>query len=203
MTEPRSISLWIQQLKVGDADAAQPLWERYYDRLVGLARKKLGDLPRRATDEEDVVQSAFNSFFRRVREGKFPKLSDRDDLWRLLIVITARKAINQRVHQHRGKRGKGKIRDEAALGGIDGPDNALAEIVGAEPTPEFAAQVAEELQRIVDSLPDPTHRSIAMWKFEGWNNPEIARHLGCSLSAVERKLRMIRQQLESEFDPNH
>src|SRR5262245_7089655 len=72
MNDPGSISVWIEQLKDGDADAAQPLWERYYHRLVGLARKKLGDLPRRATDEEDVVQSAFRSFFQRAGEGHFP-----------------------------------------------------------------------------------------------------------------------------------
>ncbi len=50
-----SVSQWIDGLKAGDAAAAAKLWRRYYRRLVGLARKKLGDRPRRVADEEDVV----------------------------------------------------------------------------------------------------------------------------------------------------
>jgi RNA polymerase sigma factor (sigma-70 family) len=192
MTDSGSVSLWIQQLKAGDANAAQPLWERYYHRLVGLARKKLADMPRRAIDEEDVVQSAFNSLFHRAREGHFPQLSDRDDLWRLMVVITARKAINQRNHERRAKRGSGKVHDQAAINHDDSPfDDCFAQIVGNEPTPEFAAQVAEQLEMIMEKLSDPTHRVVILWKLEGRTNPEIARHLDSSLSAVERKLRLI------------
>lgn len=196
MTDSGSITGYIQQLKAGDSDAAQLLWERYYNRLVALARKKLGDLPRQASDEEDVVQSAFNSFFQRVRDGKFPKLSDRDDLWRLMLVITSRKAVNHRVHERRAKRGAGKVKNQAAH---DGVNDALIGLIGAEPTPLFAAQLTEELERIMNNLPEPTHRVIALWKMEGRTNPEIARHLDCSLASVERKLRLIRAQLESEL----
>jgi RNA polymerase sigma factor (sigma-70 family) len=198
MTEHGSISLWIEQLKAGDANAAQPLWERYYRRLVGLARKKLGDLPRRAIDEEDVVQSALNSFFLGAQEGRFPKLSDRDDLWHLLVAITAHKALNQRAHQRCAKRGAGKVLDPAD---VDNVDAMMAEIIGVEPTPEFAALVVEHLERVMDELHDPTHRVIALWKLEGRTNPEIARHLDCSLSAVERKLRLIREQLDAHLQP--
>jgi hypothetical protein len=31
----------------GDPSAAQQLWQRYFQRLVGLARQKLRDVPRR------------------------------------------------------------------------------------------------------------------------------------------------------------
>jgi RNA polymerase sigma factor (sigma-70 family) len=206
MSDSGSISLWLAQLKEGDGDAAQRVWERYYHRLVGLARKKLGDMPRRANDEEDVVQSALNSFFVRARNGNFPQLKDRDDLWSLLVVITARKALNQRMHQRRAKRGGGLVRGESILDGPEPSDAGIAQIVGDEPTPEFAAQVTEQLNQLMDDLDDPTHRVIALWKLEGRTNPEIARHLDCSLSAVERKLRLIRQrlsrlekQLESEL----
>jgi RNA polymerase sigma factor (sigma-70 family) len=194
MSERGSISRLLLDLKAGDIGTAQPLWERYYRRLVGLARKKLGDAPRQASDEEDVVQSAFNSFFQRARNGQFPQLSDRDDLWRLLVVITARKAVNLRVHQNRAKRGAGKVRSQ-----MDSVDDRLAQVIGAEPTPSFAAQLTEQLERIMNGLPDPTHRVIVLWKLEGRTNAEIAHHLSCSLASVERKLRLIRQQLESEL----
>lgn len=69
-----SVTRWIGDLKAGGQDAAQPLWERYFDRLVHLARNKLRARPRSATveDEEDAALSAFDSFCRGAAEGRFP-----------------------------------------------------------------------------------------------------------------------------------
>ena len=89
-----SITAWLGELKAGKESAAQKLWERYVTRLVGLARSRLGRTPQAAGDEEDVVQAAFKSFFAGVQNGRFPQLNDRDDLWRLLVVLTERRAID-------------------------------------------------------------------------------------------------------------
>src|SRR5439155_19601549 len=105
MSSEGSVRRWVTALKGGDAAAAQPLWERYHRRLVGLAREKLRAGRRRAADEEDVVQSAFHSFFQGVAQGRFPRLDDRDNLWRLLVVITARKALDQLAHEHALRQG--------------------------------------------------------------------------------------------------
>src|SRR5215470_4484760 len=92
-----SITRWLAQLKTGDARAVQPLWERYFDRLVRLARKRLcaPGRPLADEDEEDVALSAFHSFCTAAPRGRFPRLDDRDDLWRVLVCVTARKAIDQ------------------------------------------------------------------------------------------------------------
>src|SRR5437660_6776624 len=104
MRADASVTQWIDRLKTGDPDAAQKLWERYFRRLVGLARKKLRDTPRRAADEEDVALSAFNNFCRGVQHGRFPQLSDRDNLWQLLVTITVQKAIDLMRREGREKR---------------------------------------------------------------------------------------------------
>ncbi len=109
MSEDGSVTHWIHQLKAGDSDAAHQLLGRYYRRLIALARKKLRG-SRRAADEEDVVQNAFAAFCRRARLGQFARLDDRNDLLRLLLVITARKAIDQRMKENCGKRGRGGAR---------------------------------------------------------------------------------------------
>src|SRR5215470_13386684 len=85
-----SITYWIGKLKDGDPAAAQKLWEGYFQRLVDLARIRLQAAPRRAADEEDVALSAFHSFCRGAGQGRFPRLGDRDDLWQLLVLLTAR-----------------------------------------------------------------------------------------------------------------
>src|SRR5438874_7802874 len=105
MTSEGSVTGWLGQLQGGDPAAAQRLWERYFQRLVGLARDRLRNAPRRAADEEDVALSAFDSFCRRAEQGRFPQLIDRDGLWRLLVVMTARKAAHLKRDAARQKRG--------------------------------------------------------------------------------------------------
>ena len=139
MASHGSVSHWISALKDGDSAAAQPLWERYYRQLLALARKKLRSTSRRAADEEDVVQNAFHSFFRAVDQGRFPQLDDRDSLWRLLVVITANKALKQLAYSHRQKRGGGTAEGSMGIYPIGPSDEAaLVEFVGAEPTPDFS-----------------------------------------------------------------
>jgi WD40 repeat protein len=83
-----SVTHWLGLLRAGDAVAAQPLWEGYFRRLVGLARARLQGVPRRAADEEDVALSAFDSFCQGAQAGRFPRLADRDDLWQVLRADT-------------------------------------------------------------------------------------------------------------------
>ena len=203
MAEPDgSITRWLGDLRGGDLDAAQPLWERYFSRLVILARAKL--VSRRHTraeaDEEDAALSAFNSFCAGVADGKFPQLVDREDLWRILMTITVRKAYAQMQRQKRLKRGGGKVVEEAALRapGSDGRFDAssaagLEMIAGNEPTPEFAAIVAEEYRRLLDGLEDEGLRQVAIRRMEGYTCDEIAAELGCARRTVARRLDLIRK----------
>jgi DNA-directed RNA polymerase specialized sigma24 family protein len=193
MSSEGSVSYWIGLLQAGNYSAAQLLWERYFQRLTALARHKLGDLPRRAADEEDVALSAFDSFCRGVERGRFPQLHRRDNLWRLLVVITARKAFLLRRQETRQKRGGRAAHDDVSRP-TTSPEGepSLDQLLGREPTPAFAAQMAEESQRLLGSLGDTELESVALWKMEGFTNQEIAGKLACGLRSVERKLRLIR-----------
>jgi DNA-directed RNA polymerase specialized sigma24 family protein len=185
MSSPGSVSHWIAALKDGDSAAAQPLWERYYRQLVGLARKKLRTDRRRAADEEDVVQNAFHSFFKAVDQGRFPQLDDRDSLC-----------------ENRQKRGGGTPPVAIGMYSVATHDEAaLVELVGDSPTPDFAAQVADEYRRLLESLGDDSLRQVAIWKMEGFGSDEIAQKLGCSRRTVARKLDAIRTLWSSEAAP--
>jgi DNA-directed RNA polymerase specialized sigma24 family protein len=193
MTSAGSVTHWLQLLKAGDQGAAQPLWEGYFRRLVALARQRLQGTPRRAADEEDVALSAFDSFCRGAEQGRFPRLDDRSDLWQVLVMLTARKALQLTRSECREKRGGGKVLNEGDLAEGDGSGEALlAGVIGREPAPEFAAQVADECRRLLDALPDAELRSIALWKMEGHTTEEIAAKLNCVPRTVERRLRLIR-----------
>jgi DNA-directed RNA polymerase specialized sigma24 family protein len=191
MASEGSVSGWLGLLKTGDEAAAQQLWERYFHRLVFLARKRLQGQPRRVADEEDVALSAFDSFCRNAQAGRFPRLADRDDLWRLLVVITARKAGHLVRDEGRLKRGGGL---PAAADDMD-----LDQILGREPTPELAAEVADEYQRLLGELGDAELAAVAGWKMEGYSNAEIAEKLDCAPRTIERKLQLIRGMWEREL----
>jgi DNA-directed RNA polymerase specialized sigma24 family protein len=199
-----SVTGWIGNAKAGDPLAVQILWERYFEQLLRVSRAKLGGMPRRVADEEDVVLSALNSFFEGAKKGRFPQLADRHDLWQLLVVITHRKAIDQIHHQHRQKRGGGHVRGESVWDGdpdAQGPPG-IQQILDREPTPEFAAQFAEQLERLLAGLADDSLRRVAQLKLEGYTNGEIAGGLGCSLRSIERKLTLIRARW-SQQDARH
>jgi DNA-directed RNA polymerase specialized sigma24 family protein len=188
-----SVTCWIGHLKQGDQWAAQHLWERYFHRLVALARAKLGQAPRLAADEEDAALSAFHILCDGAARGRFDRLGDRDDLWRLLAVITSNKATDLKKWQGRAKRGGARVVGEGEMaGGNAGEPAALELIVGNEPTPEFAAELAEEYQRRLDQLGDESLRRVAQLRLEGYDYDQIAGRLGVARRTVARKLAMIR-----------
>jgi DNA-directed RNA polymerase specialized sigma24 family protein len=193
------VTEWIRRLTAGDPAAARPLWERYFHRLVARASRKLAGVPRGAADEEDVALSAFDSFCRAARAGRFPRLDDRDDLWQLLLVLTDRKAINQRKHATRQRRGGGKVLDEGALPpGDSAGGSPLTRMASPEPTPEFAAAMAETWRRLFGLLRDQGLEQVALLKMDGHSLDEIAARLGCVPRTVRRRLQLIRHIWERE-----
>jgi RNA polymerase sigma factor (sigma-70 family) len=187
MNPEDSVTHWIRALKEGDREAARRIWERYVRGLVSLAHDRLRNASRGAADEEDVALDAFASFHRGLQAGHFPRLDDRHDLWRVLVTITVRKAIDLRAAEGRARRGGPRRRNFSELAPAE-----MTAVIAGEPTPELAAQFADEVRRLMEELDDPNLRSVATWKLEGYNNAEVAARLGCSVPTVERKLRRIR-----------
>ncbi len=192
-----SVSGWIADLKAGDAEAARALWDRYFDDLVRLARGRLRAARRVGADEdeEDAALSAFGSFCARAARGDFPLLADREDLWRLLVVITARKAWAQAERRARQKRG-GRARIEP--GGTSPDDSgdgtrAIDRVPAPDPSPEYAVMVAEEYHRLLGALGDESLRQVARWRVDGLTVDEIAGRLGCARRTVARRLDLIRK----------
>jgi len=202
VTPADNVTQWLANLSDGDESAAQAIWERYFDKLVRYARRKLGDMPRRAADEEDIALSAMKSFYQGMAEGRFPKVDDREDLWKLLVTITARKACAQWRREHAQKRGSGDVRGESVFakhGDEAAPGAGIGQVLGSEPTPELAAMVAENCEQLLAALEDETLRRIAQYKLEGWTTREIAESLGCVRETVERKLKRIRMTWSDEI----
>jgi DNA-directed RNA polymerase specialized sigma24 family protein len=190
MPSEASDTRWLNLLQAGNRSAAQVLWDRYFRLLIVHARQRLGAAPRRAADEEDVALSAFDSFCRGVERGRFPKMEDRNDLRGVLLMLVARKASRQVRDENCAKRG-------AAMERV-GDEEALAQLIDAEPTPELAAEIADECRRLLDKLADADLRVIALWLVEGYTIEEIALKLARAPATVYRKLAVIRDLWSEE-----
>jgi DNA-directed RNA polymerase specialized sigma24 family protein len=198
-----SVSRFLQEFKGGDSAAFNELWNRYFTRLVAVARRRLQSERRLAgADEEDIALSAFKSFHRRARRGDFPRLDDRDDLWVQLVTLARQKAVDFRRRERALKRGGDRRISEADLGSPRDGDDAmgLAAIVGQEPDPAFSAIMTDECRRLLDSLGDETLQQIALAKMGLYTNLEIAGRFQKSLSWVNRKLDLIRSIWEATQD---
>ena len=208
MSDPGSVSQWIDELRGGDEDAAAHLWERYYSQLVRLAKARLDSFPRRSFDEHDIVNKALYDCFQSIQEGRYPELRDRDDLWRMLIRITENESITRVRREIRDKRGRGEVRGDSALSNEEdtGGQQGFDQLKGSGPTPEFAAEMFESCGRWLDVLSQTKKQrqyrlqQIALWKLAGYNNEEIAEFLEISTRSVERRLGWIREIWSQESE---
>ena len=200
MSAADSVTQWIVQFKIGDPAAAHALWERYFRQLGARARGRLAGVPRRASDEEDVALSAFHSFCRAAAQGRFPDLHDRDDLWKVLLVITDRKALKLARHEGCQRRGGGQVRDEAACEDGRTAADCLAQVPAPEPAPELAVLVADECRHLLQALGNAQVQQVAVLRLEGYTIPEIAGQVGRAPRTVKRWLQLIRRTWAKELE---
>ena len=190
MATDESTSAWIEGLKANQPTAIEKLWERYSERLVGLARSKLGNAPKAVADEDDIATDVFHSLWRGAQEGRFDDLHHRDQLWWLFVTITQQKVVDHYRRETALKRGNGQVVSMEDLS----TDQGIERLISTEPTPELLAVMDEEYRRLLNLSKDETHRKIAAWRFEGYTVEEIAKRLDVSSRTVERKLKIIRKQ---------
>ncbi len=201
MPGERSVTRWFRELEAGSDDAARELWQRYFRRLVGLARKQLGAAERRSADEEDVALSVFRCLCEGAARGQFADLANRDELWRLLVKMTGHKVIDHARFTKQERRGGGRVHGNEAL---DGGQHArrspgLDQVPDNAPTPELLVALAEQHERLMSLLEADGLRQIAIWKLEGYTNEEIAQRVGVTCRSVERKLQRIRRLWAKEL----
>ena len=188
-----NVTHWIERVKAGDSLAAQRIWHFYFDRLVRIVRQRMLGQNRAVSDEEDIALSVFDSFYVAAENGRFPDLSDRDDLWRLLLRMAARKIIDKRRHDHRLRRG-GNVEIQQ----LDENDQTVLQAIGDEPTPEMVLMVQETLEELFSGLGVGQLKDLAVAKLEGHSNADLAERFGCSERTIERRLHLIREKCQQK-----
>ncbi|MBB01840.1 HTH domain-containing protein [bacterium] len=193
---PGSVSMMLDALKQGENDAVAELWDRYFRRLVPLAKRRLGGASRKVADEEDIALSVINNLVNGAARGAFPQLADREELWKLLIVLTQRKVTDQVRRDLAQKRGGNNVRGESIFMKAGDGEQGLGwdRVLNEEPTPQALALMEERCEQLMDTLEDDTLRQIARLKLESYTNEEIAEQLGVTTRTVKRKCALIREK---------
>jgi RNA polymerase sigma-70 factor (ECF subfamily) len=176
----------IAQFKAGSQSAAGELFDRYCEKLMRLARRRIGQRMASRVDPEDVIQSAFRTFFVRVRNDEFT-FDGENDLFKLLVRLTVNKTLRQIAYHRAAKRDPGKETGQ----GSDADTDVLAGLVAHEPSPEVAVAVLEELERFMSQLPVFDRRVLEL-KLQGNTTTEIAEELG----SYDRKIRRVLERIE-------
>lgn len=193
-SDQESIHL-LERWKAGDEEAADEIFQRYLTRLVGLARNRLSDRMRRRVDAEDVVQSAFRSFFRHAKGGRY-ELGRSGDLWRLLAAITVNKTLGQVEFHQAAKRA---INHEEAM-----PDSGASSwlppaAITHQPTVEESLALADELESFMRTL-EPIERQVLELRLQDRNTGDIADEIERSTRTVRRVLDRLKSALSERFE---
>jgi DNA-directed RNA polymerase specialized sigma24 family protein len=193
------LSSSISQLKDVSEQDAQRIWDEFFPRLKRYAQKHIHNMSLRVFDEEDVALSALNSFFRGRAEGRFNELDGDEEMWRLLVTITARKITAQRRRQLAAKRGGGELRGESVFMGAGDSAIApgLAQIMDKNQMPESASAIVESCRELLDALPNEQLRTTALMRMEGYSNKEISADLKCSVARTKQRVAQIKKYWET------
>jgi len=188
MPDDDSFADLLQGLQQGDERQAALIFERFARRLIGLARLHMDELVRQKVDPEDVMQSAFKSFFVHHAEGAY-QLDNWHSLWNLLARITLRKC-HRRFEEFRAA-----CRDVRREAGSADDSSFDCPVPGRDPTPSEAAVLEETVENLMREL-RPRERDILALSLQGHSHAEISAHVGCTERTVYRVLEHVRKRLE-------
>ncbi|MFO0897546.1 MAG: ECF-type sigma factor [Pirellulales bacterium] len=174
--------------RAGENAAAAELFERYAVRLTALARGRIGRKLQRRIDPEDVVQSAYRSFFLHAQAGAY-EVAEAGDLWRLLAAITLHKFHRQVERHTAAKRSLEREEDSARLeAGCAAEEPSAAEVVGlCEGLEHALASLAVDERLALDHL------------LAGRSIEELAATLGKTERSARRAVARLREQLERQL----
>lgn len=192
MPDPGSVTGLLIQLHSDDPAvrerAIAELVSRYTPELLGLITARMNDQLQQRVAPEDILQEVLFSFCARQQRGEYD-LTNRDQFLDLVVTISLNKVCSAARREQRHRR---DIRRDQSLDAPGPTDRSLLDLPdrGATP-PDVVAEVAEEIERLLASLP-PECREVALLRVEGYTTEEMAQKIDRTPRTVERRMERVR-----------
>jgi len=188
MSADAAFSDFADRLLAGEDAAARELLGRYSAQLIRLARRQLGPKLRAKEDPEDVLQSVFRTFFRRLDTGEVD-LRGWGSLWGILSMMAVRKCQRREERYRSARRDVG--REVSLTRGGAKPEFSVPD---REPTPQEAAAFIDLVESFLRGM-NARDREAFGGLLVGEPPAAVAKRLGCSERTVQRSLLRVRHKI--------
>jgi RNA polymerase sigma-70 factor (ECF subfamily) len=175
----------VRWTRAGDQDAATQFYGRYAKRLAALVNHRCSTALARHAGVEDIVQSVFGTFFRRVGQGSY-EIADGDTAWKVLLVIAINRVRSEARFYHAARRDSRKT----VIGATARECLALT-AAGSDYGSSYLDVV---LRDALEGL-CARNRLVVGLVIVGLKADEIAQLTGCSTRNIERVTRDARARL--------
>lgn len=186
---PRSDQSLLRQFRHGSQEAATQLYVRYVHRLRALVRARCSPELSRRMEPEDIVQSIFRRFFRRVLKGDYD-VPPGEELWGLFLVIALNRIRAAEMFHRAGKRDVRQTVSPEVLSAVSDPAT----------NDETAFNVLQLTLADALAAMTPAQKQMLELRIQGHEVAEIAQKTGRSKRTVERNLQSIRNRLRTCLD---
>lgn len=194
-----SVTRMVRGVAAGDHDAERKLFERFFEVVIHLADQKLGHLPRKIADEQDVALDVMHDALTGIREDRFRDLRNRKDLWQIVWDLINKRSTDLARNLYRQKHDvrREMTGNQIGTGSESSNDSQLSVPTDDFEDPEFIVNETREI--LLASLDDPELRNIAVRKCDGMTSVEIAHELQVTTSRVDFKWKVIRAKWMDEL----
>jgi RNA polymerase sigma factor (sigma-70 family) len=174
-----SLSQMLDRWRAGEQAAAFSIYERYYARVVNLAKLEIGPVLQGVLTPESVALSVLESLLKGIaKHGYEPGPSG--------SLSTPIRKITKNKIRKAWEYWTAMLRDIRRRTNAD----PLPEPTSSGQLPENAVILADELSRIRELLPSDDFEILTL-RLEGLENPEIADRLGVTRQTVLRKVKRL------------
>lgn len=178
------------KVRDGDRSAFETLVEKYKQPVINLVARTVGD----PTEAEDIAQHVFVQVYKSAHRYQ---VTAKFSTW--LFTIARNLSLNE---LRRRSRHPASSLDETFAGDDEHPIRQAPDTRTFGPTDQLLqGELEAKVEEAIAALPEKQRTALLMCRHEEFSYEEIARVVGCSLSATKSLIHRARETLKERLKP--